>query len=55
MVHMAGIEGIHGLDTWKKGWFPDHTSTTYFSFVPLTVMTSSPLQNTWARIENLKD
>ena len=36
-------ETIHTL---KKGWFPDHTSTTYRSLVPLTVKTSSPLQIT---------
>ena len=37
---------LRGGPALKKGWLPDHTSTTYFSFVPLTVSTSSPLQMT---------
>nr|AFK37275.1 unknown [Lotus japonicus] len=32
----------------KKGWFPDHTSTTYSLWVPPVVITSSPLQLTFA-------
>ena len=44
-----------GRLTLKKGWLPDQTSTTYFSFVPLTVSTSSPLQMTCARAPLSRD